>query len=92
MVKTRKNILYSLVYKLITLAFILPFATATVKRTFFAMKLVKKSFRQIYGIGWEINGCLIVLITHIEKDLFNTIDNGVVMNQYQCMKTRKEQL
>ncbi|KDO62246.1 hypothetical protein CISIN_1g045964mg [Citrus sinensis] len=36
-----------------------------------------------------LKNCLVV---YIEKDLFNNIDNEVVMQRYQCMKTRKGQL
>ncbi|GAY56839.1 hypothetical protein CUMW_174970 [Citrus unshiu] len=32
------------------------------------------------------------LVVYIEKDLFNNIDNEVVMQRYQCMKIRKGQL
>ena len=32
------------------------------------------------------------LVVYIEKDLFNNIDNEVVIQRYQCMKTRKGQL
>uniref|UniRef100_A0A2N9HNP8 HAT C-terminal dimerisation domain-containing protein n=1 Tax=Fagus sylvatica TaxID=28930 RepID=A0A2N9HNP8_FAGSY len=41
MVETKKNVVYPLVYLLVTLALTLPVATATVERAFSAMKIVK---------------------------------------------------
>jgi hypothetical protein len=32
------------------------------------------------------------LVVYIEKDIFDKIDNEVVMKRYQNMKTRREQL
>ncbi|KAJ9159866.1 hypothetical protein P3X46_025325 [Hevea brasiliensis] len=45
MVKTKRNVLYPLIYRLITLALILPVATASVERAFSAMKNVKNQLR-----------------------------------------------
>ncbi|KAJ9185150.1 hypothetical protein P3X46_004811 [Hevea brasiliensis] len=87
-VKTKRNMLYSLVYRLITLALILPVATAFVKRAFSAMKIVKNRLRNRMGDQW-MSDCL---ITYIEKEIFNSIDNKVIMQSYQNMKTRREQL
>ncbi|XP_050222125.1 uncharacterized protein LOC126672218 [Mercurialis annua] len=41
LVSTRRHIVYTLVYKLITLTLILPISTATVERVFSAMEIVK---------------------------------------------------
>ncbi|XP_038698612.1 uncharacterized protein LOC119996147 [Tripterygium wilfordii] len=41
MIDTKRHNLYTLVYRLLSLALILPIATATVERTFSAMKIVK---------------------------------------------------
>jgi len=42
MVKTKKNLIFPLVYMLIKLSFLLPIAIAIVERVFSAMHIVKK--------------------------------------------------
>ena len=49
MVKTKKDKVYPLVYQLVTLALILPVATATVERVFSAMNFVKNRLRNQMG-------------------------------------------
>ncbi|KAF8388536.1 hypothetical protein HHK36_027211 [Tetracentron sinense] len=88
MVKTRKNILYPLIYLLVTLALILPVATATVERAFSAMKIIKNRLRNRIGDEW-MNDCLVV---HIEKDIFDSIENEAIIQRFQNMKTRRGQL
>ncbi|ESR60034.1 hypothetical protein CICLE_v10017601mg [Citrus x clementina] len=88
MVETKRHNVYPLVYLLITLALTLPVATASVERAFSAMNILKNRLRNRMGEQW-MNDSLVV---YIEKDLFNNIDNEVVMQRYQCMKTRKGQL
>ena len=41
MVKTKKNLIFSLVYMLIKLSLLIPVATATVKKVFSAMYIIK---------------------------------------------------
>ncbi|KAH9792382.1 TTF-type domain-containing protein [Citrus sinensis] len=88
MVETKRHNVYPLVYLLITLALTLPVATASVERAFSAMNILKNQLRNRMGEQW-MNDSLVV---YIEKDLFNNIDNEVVMQRYQCMKIRKGQL
>jgi hypothetical protein len=45
MVEMKKDIVYLLVYSLVTLSLILPVATATVERTFSVMNIVKRHLR-----------------------------------------------
>lgn len=45
MVQTRRDVAYPLVYKLVTLALILPVATSTVERAFSAMNIIKNRLR-----------------------------------------------
>ena len=52
MVKTKKHIVHPLVYLLITLALILPVATATVERTFSAMNIMKNQLQNRMGDQW----------------------------------------
>ncbi|KAH9672191.1 TTF-type domain-containing protein [Citrus sinensis] len=88
MVKTKRHNVYPLVYLLIILALTLHVATASVERAFLAMNFLKNWLRSRMG-EQLMNDSLVV---YIEKDLFNNIDNEIVMQRYQCMKTRKGQL
>jgi hypothetical protein len=88
MVETKKNGVYPLVYLLVSLALTLPVATATVERAFSAMKIVKNRLRSRMSDQW-MNDSLIV---YIEKDIFHSIDNEVIMQRFQNMKTRRNQL
>ena len=88
MVQAKKNKVYPLVYMLVTLALTLLVATATIERVYSAMIIVKNQLHNRMGDEW-MNGSLVV---YIKKDIFSNIDNEVIMQRYQCMKTRKEQL
>ncbi|PIA29080.1 hypothetical protein AQUCO_06300039v1 [Aquilegia coerulea] len=52
MVETRKNTVYPLVYMLMTLALILPVATAGVERAFSAMNIIKNKLRNRMADDW----------------------------------------
>ena len=71
MVKTKKNLIFPLVYMLIELSLLLPVATATVERVFSAMHIVKSRLRNRMGDKW-INDSLV-------KDIFDKIDNKAIM-------------
>ncbi|CAH9102120.1 unnamed protein product [Cuscuta epithymum] len=88
MVDTRKHLSHPLVYKLLKLALTLPVATATVERCFSAMKIVKTNLRNRIGDKY-LSDCLICFI---ERDVFETVTNETVMDLFQKMKTRREQL
>jgi hypothetical protein len=88
LVEMKKDVVYPLVYSLVTLSLILPVATATVERAFSAMNIVKNRLRNRMGDQW-MNDCL---ITYIEKDIFKTISNEEIMQRFQGMKTRRGQL
>ena len=84
MVEMKKNVLYSLVYLLVTLALILLVTTITVERTFSTMNIIKKRLRNQIGDQW-MNDCL---VTYIEKDIFKTIKCEEIMQRFQNMKNR----
>ncbi|KAM5569923.1 hypothetical protein ABKV19_017105 [Rosa sericea] len=88
MVETQKDKVYPLVYLLITLTLILPVATATVERAFSAMKIIKSDLRNRMGDMW-MNGSM---ITYIEKEIFDGIDNETIMKRFQNMSNRRGQL
>jgi hypothetical protein len=88
MIKTKKNLIFPLVYMLIKLPLLLPVATATVERVFSVMHIVKSRLRNRMGDKWMNDS----LVAYIEKDIFDKIDNEVIMKRFQNMKTRREQL
>ena len=67
MVETRRQNVYPLVYRLVTLSLILPVATATVERVFSAMKIVKNRLRNRMGDQWMSDS------VYIEKDIFDNL-------------------
>ena len=85
MVETKKSELYSLVFLLVTLSLILPVATATVERSFSAMNIVKNQLRNRMGDQW-LNDSLVV---YVEKDIFDSIDNELIMQRFQKMKPKR---
>jgi hypothetical protein len=82
-VKTKKNLIFLLVYILIKLSFLLPVVIATVERVFSTMHIVKSRLRNRIGDRW-MNDSLVVCI---EKDIFDKIDNEAIMKRFQNMKT-----
>ena len=65
-----------------TLALILPVATATVERTFSVMNIIKNQLRNQIGDQW-MNDCL---VTYIEKYIFKTIKCEEIIQRFQNMK------
>ena len=61
LVVTKKNIMYPLVYKLVTLALTLSVAIATDERVFSAMNIVKNQLRNGIGNQW-INDSLVMYV------------------------------
>ncbi|XP_042401138.1 zinc finger MYM-type protein 1-like [Zingiber officinale] len=88
MIETMKNRVFPLVYQMIELALLLPVATATVERVFSAMNIVKTDLRNKIGDEW-MNDSLVV---YIEKDVFNTVDNELILQRFQNMESRRMQL
>ena len=84
LVETEKHLSFPLVYRLLKFILILPVATATVERSFSAMKIVKTDRRNRIGDQF-LNDCLIFFI---EKDVFEKIMNVTVMKRFQDMKDR----
>ncbi|XP_050124090.1 uncharacterized protein LOC126601424 [Malus sylvestris] len=88
LVKTGRCASYILVYKLLTLALVLPVATASVERAFSAMKIVKTPLRNKMGDQWLSDSMLV----YIERDVFAFIDNEPIMRRFHGMKRRRQQL
>jgi hypothetical protein len=68
-VETKKHTSFPLVFLFVKLALILPVATATVERAFFAMKIIKSDLRNRIG-DYFLYHCL---ITYVEIDIFLSI-------------------
>ncbi|KAK4283433.1 hypothetical protein QN277_000383 [Acacia crassicarpa] len=85
MVEKRKDIVYPLVYLLIKLALVLPVATASVERVFSAMTFVKDKLRNRISDDW-FNSCM---LTYVERDIFDKIDDEDIMQYFQGMKNRR---
>ena len=85
LVRTRTDKVYPLVYLLLTLALILPVATATVERAFSAMNIIKTRLRNRMGDEWLSDS----LVVYIENEVFEGVTNEAIMKKFQDMKTRR---
>ncbi|XP_055826529.1 uncharacterized protein LOC129894953 [Solanum dulcamara] len=88
LVQTKKHSNYPLVFLLVKLALLLLVATASVERTFSAMKFIKNDLRSRISESY-FSGCL---VPYVEKDVFNRISNDVITKTFQGMKHRRVQL
>ena len=88
MKETMKDRVFTMVYHLVELTLLLPVATASVERVFSVMKAVKTDLRNRMGDEW-LNDSLVV---YIENEIFDSIDNELILNCFQNMDSRKNQL
>ena len=88
MKETMKDRVFPMVYRLVELALLLPVATTSVERVFSTMKAVKTNLRNKMGDEW-LNDSLVV---YIEKEIFDSIDNELILNRFQNMHSRRNQL
>ncbi|XP_076901999.1 uncharacterized protein LOC143556607 [Bidens hawaiensis] len=88
MVETRKHIDFPLVYRLIKLSLVLPVATTSVERSFSSVKHLKTELRNRMGDGFLNDAC----ICYIEREFLQQVSIEDVMQCFQKMKTRREQL
>ncbi|XP_068328263.1 uncharacterized protein [Pyrus communis] len=88
LVKTGRYASYMLVYKLLTLALVLPVVTALVERAFSAMKIVKTPLCNKMEDQWLSDSMLV----YIERDVFAFIDNKPIMRRFHDMKPHQQQL
>ena len=85
MVKTKKHLSHPQIYWLLKLVLTLPVATATVKRCFSTMKIVKISLRNRISDQF-LNDCVVCFV---EKELFEKVTNEVVVKRFQNMEFRR---
>jgi hypothetical protein len=88
MVETEKYLVFSLVYKLIELALILPVSTASVERAFSAMKIIKSKLRNKLKNEWFSD----LMICYTKRVLFSQLDSGDITQRFQAMKKRRKHL
>jgi hypothetical protein len=88
MVETEKHLVFPLVYKLIELALILPVSTASVERSFSAMKIIKSKLRNKMKNGWFND----LMVCYVEREIFRKLDSDVIAKRFQAMRTRKGHL
>ncbi|XP_058742668.1 uncharacterized protein LOC131615204 [Vicia villosa] len=88
LVRTKKHKTFRFVYTLVKLAFSLPVVTASVERVFSEMKYVKNELRSRMASPW-LNDCL---VTFVEKEVFNTIDDMDIIKRFQGMNKRRMHL
>ena len=88
MKETMKYRVFPMVYRLVELILLLPVATTSVEIVFFAMKVVKTDLRNRMRGEW-LNDSLVV---YIENEIFDYIDNKLILNRFQNMDSRRNQL
>ncbi|KAK9075908.1 hypothetical protein SSX86_004238 [Deinandra increscens subsp. villosa] len=88
MVETKKHHSFMLVYRLLKLTLVLPVATSSVERCFSGMKIVKSDLRNRIGDENLNDSC----ICYIEKELLKNVTTDDMIDRFQKMKTRREQV
>ena len=88
MKETMKYRVFPMVYRLVELALLLSVTRTFVERVFSAMKVVKTDLRNKMRGEW-LNDSLVV---YIENEIFDSIDNELILNRFQNMDSRRNQL
>ncbi|XP_058776061.1 uncharacterized protein LOC131650364 [Vicia villosa] len=88
LVRTKKHKTFRFVYTLVKLALSLPVATLSVERVFSGMKYVKNELQSRMANPW-LNDCL---VTFVEKEVFNTINDMDIIKRFQGMNKRRMHL
>ena len=88
MKETMKDRVFPMVYHLVELALLPPVVTTSFERVFSAMKAVKTDLRNRMRDKW-LNDSLVV---YIEKEIFDSIDNELILNRFQNMDSRRNHL
>ncbi|XP_042415024.1 zinc finger MYM-type protein 1-like [Zingiber officinale] len=88
LIETNKSGSYNLIDRLIRLVLTLPVSTATTERAFSAMKLVKTALRNKMEEEFLTDS----MVIYIERELAETIDNDIIINEFDSKKNRRAQL
>jgi hypothetical protein len=81
-VETEKHLVFPLVYKIIELALLLPVSTASVERSFSAMKITKTKLRTKINDDWFNH----LMVCYIEREIFKGLDNVTTTRRFQRHK------
>jgi hypothetical protein len=85
MVETEKHLVFSLVYKLIELALLLPMSTTSVERAFSAMKIIKSKLRNKINDDWFNH----LMVCYTEREIFKSLDDVIITQRFHAFKSRK---
>ncbi|KAG5010507.1 hypothetical protein JHK87_019022 [Glycine soja] len=85
LVETKKCNAFDIVYRLLKLALVSPVTTASMKRVFSVMKFVNSQLCNKMGYQWLNDR----LVTFIERDILETINNDVILAHFQKMSNRR---
>ncbi|CAO2820379.1 unnamed protein product [Amaranthus hypochondriacus] len=88
LVETKKHESHQDVYLLLKLVLLLPVATASVERSFSGMNHIKNKMRNSMGDQLLNDN----LVTFLEYDLFRYVSLDAIVQRYQNVRTRREQL
>ncbi|KAK9284489.1 hypothetical protein L1049_023662 [Liquidambar formosana] len=88
LIETEKQEDYYLIDRLICLVLTLPVSTATTKRAFSAMKLVKFAIRNKMGDEFLADS----MVLYIEKEIAENIDLDSIIDDFYFMKNRRTKL
>ncbi|KAI5682688.1 hypothetical protein M9H77_03916 [Catharanthus roseus] len=88
MVETNIHQFFTLVYRLIELALVLPVASVTVERSFSAMRTIKNDLCNRMGDEFLNDS----LVCYVEQEIFKSIENEDILQQFQNMQTRRIKL
>ena len=81
-----KSKIYCLIDRLIRLVLTLPVSTATTKRVFSAMKLLKTRFRNRMEDEFLANN----MIVYIEKEIAGNFTIEMIMDEFYFIKNRRQ--
>jgi hypothetical protein len=84
MVQLERHIVFSLVYRIIELALLLPVATASVERVFSAMKIIKTELRNKITDGWLKD----LMVCYIKREIYNGLVEQI-KKAFQSKKNRQ---
>ncbi|XP_009623221.1 uncharacterized protein LOC107812211 [Nicotiana tabacum] len=88
LVQTKKHLNYSLVFLLVKLGLLLPVVTASIERDFSAMRFIKNGMLDRSN-DELFSGCF---VPYVEREVFNTISNDVIIKTIKEIKSRRVEL
>ena len=85
LVRTGKSTIYQLVFRVIVLLLTIPVSTATTKRAFLTMKIIKNRLCNKIENEFLTDS----LMLHIEREIVVTFSLDSIINDFRNMKIRK---